>query len=173
MTQEMAESKDESATQPSEQVAETNNGSAPQHAEQSRDFESVVDRMRRLLDETFAGFGTWSPVRNAGMWSPPVDIEETDDAYLLEAELPGVEPSDVDVELVGNELTITGEVKAKERNGVVRRSTRRTGRFDYRIALPGPLNADEVEASLTNGVLKVRVPKTAAAQRRKIELTAA
>jgi hypothetical protein len=55
---------------------------------------------------------------------------------VLEAELPGVRQEDVDIELVGNELAISGELKEKERTGVVRRRTRRTGRFDYRVALP-------------------------------------
>lgn len=146
---------------------------APERWEPLQDLELVVDRMRRMLDQTFVGLSSWPAVRAAGdMWSPPVDIEETDDAYLLEAEVPGVERKDVDVELVGNELTITGEAKEKERNGVVRRRSRRSGRFEYRITLPDRLDADKVEASLAGGVLTVRVPKSERPQRRKIELKA-
>jgi HSP20 family protein len=74
--------------------------------------------------------------------------------------------------LVGNELAISGELKEKERNGVMRRSTRHTGRFDYRVALPEPVEAAKVEASLHDGVLTVRAPKTAPPQRHKIELKA-
>jgi HSP20 family protein len=70
-------------------------------------------------------------------------MEEVEDAYLLEAELPGVQREDVDVELVGNELTITGEVKERERTGVVRRRGRRgSGRFEYRITLPEQVKAE-------------------------------
>jgi HSP20 family protein len=87
---------------------------------------------------------------------------------MLEAELPGVKREDVDIELVGNELAITGEVKEKERTGAVRRRTRRTGRFDYRVTLPEQVEAEQIEASLAEGVLTVRVPKSERAQRKKI-----
>jgi HSP20 family protein len=129
--------------------------------------------MQRALDQAFPGLGRWAFLPyEQDVWSPPVDLEETDDAYLLEAELPGVEPDDVDVELGGSELTISGELKEKERTGVVRRRARRTGRFDYWITLPDQVDADKVEASLVGGVLKVRVPKSERARRRKIELKA-
>jgi hypothetical protein len=63
---------------------------APERWHPLQDLDSAVERMRQMLDETFAGFGRW-PARYADIWSPPVDMEEIDDAYLLEAELPGVE----------------------------------------------------------------------------------
>jgi HSP20 family protein len=136
------------------------------------DLETVVDRMREMLDQTFSGFSRWPAARYADMWTPPVDIEETDDAYLLEAELPGVDRNDVDVELVGNELTITGEIKEKERKGVVRRQARRTGRFEYWVTLPRQVEPEDVDAALSDGILRVRMPKSERADRRKIELKA-
>jgi HSP20 family protein len=87
---------------------------------------------------------------------------------VLEAELPGVKREDVDIELVGTELAITGEMKEKGRTGAVRRRTRRTGRFDYRVTLPEQVQAEQIEASLAEGVLTVRVPKSERAQRKKI-----
>jgi HSP20 family protein len=133
------------------------------------EFEQVTERMRRLLDQTFGG--DWSSVlKEAGGWSPLVDIEETDDAYVLEAELPGVQRGDVNIEVVGNELAITGEIKERERKGVLRRHTRRTGRFVSRVTLPDQVDSDSVEANLKDGVLSVRVPKAERAQRRKIEV---
>jgi HSP20 family protein len=81
-----------------------------------------------------------------------------------------VQRDDVDIELVGNELAITGELKEKERTGVVRRRTRRTGRFDYRVTLPEQVDAEQIEASLADGVLSVRVPKSERAQRTKIAI---
>lgn len=147
-------------------------GTAPERWNPFRDFEEVTDRMRRLLDETFAG-GFAAPSFAAGLgWSPLVDVEETDDAYIVEADLPGVKRDDVDVELVGSELTISGEIKERERKGVLRRQTRRTGRFDYRVTLPDHVESDQIEASLNEGVLTVRVPKSERAQRRKIEIKA-
>jgi HSP20 family protein len=103
-------------------------------------------------------------------WSPPVDIEEQDDAYVIEAELPGVKREDVNIEVVGNELSITGEIKERERKGVLRRRTRRVGRFEYRVRLPEQVDPEKVEANLDGGILSVRVPKIQRAERRRIEV---
>jgi HSP20 family protein len=145
--------------------------SAPEQWEPLQQLEQVTERMRRMLDQTFGGFGRWpSLLQESAGWSPLVDIEEHDDAYVLDAELPGVKRDDIDIELVGNELTITAELKEKERTGVVRRRTRRTGRFDYRVMLPEQVDPDQIDASLTEGVLTVRVPKSERAQRKKIAI---
>jgi HSP20 family protein len=104
---------------------------------------------------------------------PQADIEETDDAWIVEAELPGVNRKDVSVELREGELVINGEIKEKERKGVVRRRTRRTGQFEYRVTLPGQTDPDKIEASLHEGVLTVRVPKAEQAKPRRIEVKAA
>ncbi|HZR93664.1 MAG TPA: Hsp20/alpha crystallin family protein [Gaiellaceae bacterium] len=146
----------------------------PERWEPFQELERVTERMRRVLEETFGGFG-WPSLwpsfpREAAAWSPLVDLEEQDDAYVLEAELPGVKRGDVNVELVGNELTITGELKEKERTGTLRRRTRRTGRFDYRVRLPEQVDPDKIEASMAEGVLTVRVPKAERARRKKIEI---
>jgi HSP20 family protein len=133
------------------------------------EFEQVTERMRRMLEQTFGGFG-WPSTGEAAAWSPLVDIEETDDAYVVEAELPGVRREDVNIELVGSELSITGEIKERERKGALRRQTRRTGRFDYRVGLPDHVDGENIEASLSDGVLTVRAPKSERAQRRKIEV---
>jgi HSP20 family protein len=142
----------------------------PQRWEPLSEFEQVTDRMRRLLENTFGGFGLSTPMIERPGWSPLVDLEEQDDAYVVEAELPGVKPDDVNVELVGNELMITGEAKEKERKGTVRRRTRHTGRFEYRVSLPAHVDPDKVDAKLSEGVLEVRVPKSERAQRRRIEI---
>jgi HSP20 family protein len=135
------------------------------------ELEQVTQRMRRMLDQTFGGFGWPSPLlTEAAGWSPLVDIEEQDDAYVLEAELPGVKREDVNIEVAGNELSITGEIKEKERKGTLRRRTRRTGRFEYRVRLPEQVDSSKIDASLDQGVLSVRVPKTERAQRQKIEI---
>jgi HSP20 family protein len=142
---------------------------APDRWEPVSELEQVAERMRRMLDQTFGRFDWPSPAEARG-WSPLVDIEEADDAYVVEAELPGVKREDVEIELVGNDLTITGEVKQREHKGAVRRQTRRTGRFAYRVGLPTQVGAENVEARLSDGVLTVRVPKAERAQRKKIEI---
>jgi HSP20 family protein len=145
---------------------------APQRWEPLREFEQATERIRRMLDETFGGLSWPSSLTEADGWSPLVDIEETDDAYVVEAELPGVKREDVKIEVVGNELTITGEVKERERKGTLRKRTRRTGRFDYRVGLPSQVDPDKIEAKLHEGVLTLQVPKSERAQRRQIEVKA-
>jgi HSP20 family protein len=142
---------------------------APERWEPLGELEQVTDRMRRMLEQTFGGFG-WPSQAEVGAWSPLVDIEETDDAYVVEADLPGVKREDVNIELIGNELAIAGEVEQRQRKGALRRQTRRTGRFDYRVSLPDHVDSDKIEASLIDGVLTVRAPKSERAQRRKIEV---
>jgi HSP20 family protein len=132
-----------------------------------RELEEMHERMGRLVESSFG-----APGRSMVGWSPPVDVEETDDAWVLEAELPGVNRDDVSVELHDGELAITGELKERERKGVLRRQVRRSGRFDYRLTLPGEVQADKIEASLDKGVLTLRVPKTPRAQPRRIEVKA-
>lgn len=132
-----------------------------------REMEDVRRRMERLFGDV-AG----SPMtEDGGPWLPAVDIEETDDGWLVEAELPGVKKDDVTVELRDNELAIHGEVKERERTGVVRRRTRRTGEFDYRVTLPGEVKSgDDIDAELKGGLLTVLVPKAERSSPRRIEV---
>ena len=142
--------------------------SATERWEPMQEIEQTANRMQRLLEETFGG--TVPLLMDVTAWSPPVDIEEADDAYIVEAEVPGVKRDDVDIEVVGNELTIRGEIKEKERVGIVRRRTRRTGRFEYHVTLPVAVDSDKIDAKLDDGVLTVRIPKSERAQRRKIQV---
>jgi HSP20 family protein len=152
----------------SQLLPERRSASAPERWNPFEELEQVTERMRRMLDHTFGRLGATSFMQGAAGWSPPVDIEEHDDAYVLEAELPGVKRDDIDIELIGNELAITGELKEKERAGTVRRRTR-----DYHVTLPEQVDADKIEASLAEGVLTVRVPKSERAQRKKIAVRGA
>jgi HSP20 family protein len=136
----------------------------------ANELEQMTERMRRMLEQTFGGLGFATRTPERAGWAPVADVEEQDDAYVVQVELPGVKPENVTIELVGNELTITGEVKEEERKGVVRRKMRRYGRFDYRIALPNQLDGEHVDAKLDDGILTVRVPKAERAQRRQIEV---
>src|SRR4029450_11181389 len=101
-------------------------------------------------DQTFGSFGLPAlPTESVG-WVPPVDIEEQDDAYVIEAELPGVAKEDVDIGLISTELMITGEIKEREREGILRKRTRRIGRFEYRVRLPEQVDPDRGEAELAD-----------------------
>jgi HSP20 family protein len=96
-----------------------------------------------------------------------VETQEADDAYLVRAELPGMKREDVDVELIGNELRISGEVKEEGSGKTLRH---RHGKFAYRTTVPADADPDNIDAQLTDGVLTVRLPKAAQAQSRKIEI---
>ncbi|MGC9539795.1 Hsp20/alpha crystallin family protein [Streptomyces sp. UG1] len=127
------------------------------------EFDELFERMNRLLQ------GAAAPAALA--WSPAADMRETDDAYVVEAEVPGIKRDDIDIEMSERELRITGEYKEQEREGVLRRSTRRTGRFEYRALLPTDVRSEEVSATLHDGVLTVTVPKAQATKPRHIEIT--
>lgn len=123
------------------------------------EFAQFWDRMGQFMESGGEG--------GVGAWTPTVETEETDDAYLVRAELPGMKRDDIDVELGGSELRITGEVKEEAGGKTLRR---RHGRFAYRTSLPADADAEKVDAQLTDGILTVRVPKAAQARSRRIEI---
>ena len=143
----------------------------------TREFEDIYDRMGQLMN--FA-FGDMARVEMP--WVPLADLSETEDAYVAKVELPGVGKDQIDVQLQDRELVVSGEIPEQEQeqeqeqdgqNGGRRRhrSTRRTGRFEFRAWLPGDVNADAVQGELTDGVLTLTIPKSEAAKPRKIEIT--
>ncbi|MGO9784914.1 MAG: Hsp20/alpha crystallin family protein [Streptosporangiaceae bacterium] len=138
-------------------------------ANPSREFEDIYDRMGQLMNFVFG----LPPAVPADMpWVPLADLSETDDAYVVKAELPGVGKDQVNLQLQDRELVISGEIPEPESgNGSRRRSSRRTGQFELRTYLPGDVNTDAVTAQLSDGILTVTVPKSEAAKPRKIEIT--
>jgi HSP20 family protein len=101
---------------------------------------------------------------------PKFDIEETDEAWIVEADLPGVKRKDMDVEVRDGELLVTGEIKERERVGILRHRTRQTGKFEIRVALPGDVDPERVDASLDDGVLVVEIPKPERVKPHKISV---
>lgn len=138
----------------------------PERWDPFRELEDLHTRIGQLLQPGWSAQDEGS----GGVWSPLVDVEETDDAWVVEAELPGVKRRDIEVEVSDSELAISGELKERERTGILRRRTRRTGRFDYRVTLPGEADADRIVASLDEGVLTIRIPKPERARPRRIEI---
>jgi HSP20 family protein len=106
----------------------------------------------------------------AKAWVPLGDVEETDDAYEIDVELPGVDQDDVVIEVNGREVTVAGEIKEKERTGIMRRRTRRVGEFQYSVTLPGDIDPENVTAQLDGGVLTVTVPKSQRAKPRRVPI---
>lgn len=128
-----------------------------------RELDELADRVNSLWEANF----------NGGLhgWAPLADVEETDDAYVVEIDLPGIKREDIDIQLSDRQLTVSGEVKEKERTGILRRRTRRVGEFQYSVTLPADVDATKVSAHLDDGVLTVRVPKPEQAKPRRIQIT--
>lgn len=138
----------------------------PAAGEPMGDLQQIQEQTFQLLQSVLGA----SPFAGAGPWVPAVDIEETEDSWILEAELPGIKSDDIDIEAHDNEIQITGEIVEKERAGILRRRTRRVGRFEYRVTLPGPVDPDSIDASLDDGILRVTVPKPEQARPRRVEI---
>src|SRR5690242_426296 len=127
----------------------------------------LYQRMGQLTGWT--SDGGWQPA--AQSWAPLAGLSETDQAWLAEAGLPGVAKDDVSAGLASQDLVISGEFADAARQGRALRRGRRSGRFEYRVLLPGQAEADEVTAALADGVLTVTVPKAEADKPRRIQIT--
>lgn len=143
-------------------------------------FASFRREMDRLFDDFFAPAEarSFAPSaqggQGAGMIMPSVDVHETDQAFMVTAELPGIDLKDVELSLDDNVLTLRGEKRSEgnEEQGGRRYSERSFGRFERSIPLPAEVDAERVEASCENGVLKVTLPKNMQARdrSRRIEI---
>ena len=143
---------------------------APARWDPFAEFEELYARMGQLIGGAFDG-GWQPPVQS---WAPLADLSETDEAWLAEVELPGVARDDISVELAGQELVISGEFRdsGSGREGRALRRGRRSGRFEYRVLLPGQAEPDRVTAALADGVLTVTVPKAETDKPHRIQITA-
>ncbi len=107
-------------------------------------------------------------------FEPAVDVIENDDAYVLNAEVPGMDPEDIDIRLDANVLTLSGERSWNDetsRDGY-QRVERAFGRFERSFVLPDTVNTDDIDASVENGLLRVTLPKEAKTLPRRIEVKA-
>jgi HSP20 family protein len=136
-------------------------------ADPTREIEDIYERMGQLVN---AAFGDLGAVGGDMPWIPAADLTETDDAYVVHVELPGVRKDQLDVEVFDRELRITGEI-SEQSNGRRHRSSRRAGRFESRTIFPGEIKASGVRAELADGVLTVTVPKSEAAKPSRIQVT--
>ena len=132
----------------------------------------TLDRMltlNRAFDQAFNG------TLGSRVWVPAMDVAERGDAYLVQAELPGVSPDQVDVSFEQNVLTIRGTKPASfdvTNDGELRvfAAERVHGNFERAVRLPEFVNADRISATFSNGLLTITVPKAEAAQPRKIAI---
>jgi HSP20 family protein len=125
----------------------------------------------RLLDNFFNDL-QGEEVSNRG-WMPPVDIQETEDAYKLHAELPGLTKDDINITLENNVLRLAGERKFEKeaKKDSYHRIERTYGAFTRAFTLPHQVNPEGVQAAFENGVLTITVPKAEQAKPRKISIS--
>lgn|SRR3712207_249363 len=144
----------------------------------NRSLSSTLDRMwtlNRALDQALsAGFDR---NRAPQLWVPAMDVAEKTDAYLINVELPGVEPNQVEINFEQNVLTVRGtkpsSFDASTGEYRVYTAERVSGEFERAVRLPDFVDSERIEASYHNGLLQILVPKAPTAQPRKIEIKAA
>ena len=137
----------------------------------ARELDSLQGEMNRLFS-SFFDTPTTSNGAGARRWIPAMDLVETDDHFVLKADLPGMSEGDVSIEVERDVLTISGERKTEheaKKDGYYR-IERSAGAFSRSLTLPEGVDAGAVTASFANGVLDVRIPKPAQAQPRRVQI---
>ncbi|MDX6703937.1 MAG: hypothetical protein QOF26_4163 [Baekduia sp.] len=142
--------------------------------EPAREINSLQQEMNRLFSSFFdtppaAGGGDGGGVRR---WIPAMDLVETDDHYVLRADLPGMSEGDVDLSLEDNVLTLSGERKTEHEQGGqgFYRLERAAGAFSRSLTLPEGVDGDAISARFDKGVLEVRIPKPEQRKPRKLQI---
>jgi HSP20 family protein len=130
-----------------------------------RELDSISHEMDRLWGDFFDGRPLWFPQR----WSPPLDLTEKNGNLILKAELPGIDPKDISIDLRGDMLTVRGEKKEKkEKNRYL--LERRYGSFVRIIRLPVEIKEDKIKASYKDGILNIEMPKAKEAKKKEIRI---
>jgi HSP20 family protein len=134
---------------------------------------SLFDQLQRELNNPMNKFESDENGNIAtANWAPAVDIKEDDKAFTLLADIPGVDPDEIEVTMDKGVLTVKGErqseKKTEEEN--YKRVERQYGMFYRRFSLPDSANADAIEAQSEHGVLKITIPKQEVAQSRRISV---
>lgn len=130
-----------------------------------RELTALQTEVNRLFSRMGSG-----EVAERQSWTPSIDVIETDDSIKLKAELAGMDPKDINIEVQDNVLTVSGERRFQEevKEDKYYRIERRYGSFSRSLALPQTVNENGIEAKYENGVLEVIVPKAEIAKPKKI-----
>ena len=138
-----------------------------------RDLRSLQDEMNRLFSSTFTRGGSDEQMFG-GTWNPNVDIFENKDSIVLEADLPGLKPEDVNISIENNVLTISGERKfeKKDEGDNFHRVERGYGSFTRSFTLPPTVSSENATAEFENGILHLTLVKREEAKPRRIEIKA-
>jgi len=137
-----------------------------------------VSRLRREMDRVFEDFfgpRRWGLTPWGGEWTPVMDVAETADQIVVKAEVPGIDPKEINISLSGDVLTVKGEKKSeheekKENYHLVERSY---GSFSRTVTLPAAVDTEKIEAKYEKGVLTVTCPKKEGVKPKAIEIKTA
>jgi HSP20 family protein len=134
---------------------------------------SLQSEVNRLFESVFPGSMLDEEDTPSSVWSPSMDLMESDDQYHLSVDLPGISRDDVTVSVENNRLTIRGERASQSRteDENILRMERSVGTFYRAIRLPESVNEDAIKASFKNGVLSVTLPKTEKSRPKKIKIS--
>ena len=137
-----------------------------------QDLISLRERMNRLFEQTLDRSRGEREGMVAGTWAPAVDIYETPDSIVLQAELPGLSKDDIDIQVRDNVLTLKGERRSEKevKEGNYLRVERAYGGFQRAFTLPAAVQADKIRAVFKDGVLDVSIPKAEEAKPKQIKI---
>ena len=114
----------------------------------------------------------WSPALAGSDFSPGGELRESDDAFTLELDVPGVDKKDITIDFSGRRLSVRGtKTTEKEGQGTLRHTTRSSGSFTYEAILPVPVDETAVTASLSDGVLMITMPKATEVKTTHVEIS--
>jgi len=131
-------------------------------------LDGLSRNLDRIFDEVLGSTGTTACRPGGG---PALNIWEDADAYTVEVETPGMAMDDLSVEVLGSDLTISGEWNVTEiEDSKVHRRERSAGAFRRTLSLPDDVEPNGVDATLKNGVLTIRLPKAEVARARRIDV---
>jgi len=125
--------------------------------------------VREMFQDPFSGMGL---LGNESVFRPNLDVTETNDAFAIHVDLPGIDEADIEVQITGNRLTVSGRREAEEtREGDRYVAIERAyGAFNRSFVLPDSADTEQVEAELRNGVLEIKVPKRVEMKGRKVSI---
>ncbi|MGQ9707201.1 MAG: Hsp20/alpha crystallin family protein [bacterium] len=135
-----------------------------------KDILRMQEEMNKLFDNFFNRSAL--PTTEGRLFSPPIDLVETDEDYRIKVDLPGISKDDMSISAVGNSIVVKGEKRQekKEEKENYHYMERFYGSFKRVIDLPSDIEADKISAEFTNGVLEIIVPKTEKVKPKEIEI---